>query len=191
MTKSHASSTSRGAGSAAQPMLVTVAELRDFAGKHLGYSGWREIPQRVVDWFAEATGDRQWIHVDQEHAARGPFGSTVVHGFLTLAHSTALLEQVLGISDAVLVLNYGLNRVRFPGPLRAGGRVRMGVELGTVEEFVGGAQTEYKLTFEAEGEEKPCCVATLLFRYYSTLPAGLRKPKAGTTSRVEQIAQPV
>lgn len=152
------------------PRVVDLGELAANAGRHLGHSAWREIPQAAVEGFAEATGDRQWIHVDPERARTGPFGAPVAHGFLTLALATSFLDQLLYVRDAAVVLNYGLNRVRFPAPLRAGVRVRMGAELASVEEIPGGAQAELGLVFEAEGETKPCCVATLLFRYYETFP---------------------
>jgi acyl dehydratase len=137
------------------------------AGEDLGVSAWRTIEQDAVTTFARLTGDEQWIHVDPERAAAGPFGATVQHGFLTLGMSTGLLDEVFTVDDVSLVLNYGLNRVRFPAPLRVGARVRMHVKLAEAQGLDGGVQVVFGLTYEIEGEAKPCCVADLVFRYYS------------------------
>jgi acyl dehydratase len=144
---------------------LTLAELRDRAGQHLGTSSWHEITQEQVNMFADATGDHQWIHVDPERAAAGPFGGPIAHGYLTLAMGPALLWEVLEVTDAALTVNYGLNRVRFPAPLPVGSRVRADIACGAVEEVSGGLQAVLMLTFEREGGGKPVCVAEVLFRY--------------------------
>jgi acyl dehydratase len=144
-----------------------VAGLQEHAGKDLGVSNWTPVEQDKVTAFAKLTGDEQWIHVDPERALSGPFGTTVQHGFFTLGLSTGLLDQVFRVDDVSVVLNYGLNRVRFPAPLRVGARVRMHVSLSEAEPLTDGVQVIYHLTYEVEGEPKPCCVADLVFRYYS------------------------
>jgi len=119
----------------------------------------------MVTAFAEISGDRQWIHVDPERAEQGPFGTTVAHGFLTLSLSTDLLDQIFRVDDVGMILNYGLNRVRFPAPLPVGSRIRMHVSLAEVADVPNGVQAIYHLEYEIEGQAKPCCVADLVFRY--------------------------
>jgi acyl dehydratase len=141
--------------------------LRERVGQEVGVSDWRTVRQEDIDTFAELTGDSQWIHVDPERAKSGPFGATVQHGFLTLGLATGLLWEVCTVDGFGVVLNYGLNRVRFPAPLRVGSRIRMHVEVAEVRELAGGAEAVYRLTYEVEGQDKPCCVADLVFRYYA------------------------
>jgi len=138
---------------------------RQYAGKSLGVSRWVTIDQGMVTAFAELSGDRQWIHVDPQRAAQGPFGTTVAHGFLTLSLSTDLLDQIFTVDDVGVILNYGLNRVRFPAPLPVGSRIRMHVSLADVTDVPDGVQVVYHLEYEIEGQAKPCCVADLVFRY--------------------------
>jgi acyl dehydratase/ubiquinone/menaquinone biosynthesis C-methylase UbiE len=145
---------------------VHLTDLTDLAGRHLGYSGWHEITQDDVSAYAALTDDEQWIHVDPERAAAGPFGATVAHGFLTLGRFTALLGEILAVDGVATTLNYGLNRVRFPAPARVGGRLRMGLEVSAVEQAGDGIQVLYAATFEVEGQTKPVCVAEVIFRYY-------------------------
>jgi acyl dehydratase len=121
----------------------------------------------MVTSFAELTGDTQWIHVDPDRARQGPFGGTVAHGFLTLSLSTALLYEVVTVDEVSVILNYGLNRVRFPAPVRVGSRVRMRVQLAEAEDLTGGVQVVYHLEYEVEGGSKPACIADLVFRYYT------------------------
>ena len=123
--------------------------------------------QENVDTFAKLTGDEQYIHVDPERAATGPFGTTVQHGFLTLGTATGLLWSVCVVEGFNVILNYGLNKVRFPAPLKVGSRSRMHVELTEVNELEGGAEAVYRLKYEVEDSPKPCCVADLVFRYYT------------------------
>ena len=144
-----------------------VAGLQERAGSSLGTSRWVTVDQEMVTAFADHTGDRQWIHVDPERASQGPFGATVVHGFFTLSLSTGLLWEIFTVDDVSMILNYGLNRVRFPAPLPVGSRIRMHVSLPEVREIADGIQVVYHLEYETEGKEKPCCVADLVFRYYT------------------------
>jgi acyl dehydratase len=144
-----------------------LAELRQLVGQPLGTSNWLEVTQARVDAFAEGTGDHQWIHSDQDRARRdSPYGTTVAHGFLTLSLVTVLSQQVFEIEGVTMVLNYGLNRVRFPGPVKVGARVRMHTELLAVHESSAGVQMTCKQTFEVEGEAKPACVAETIIRLF-------------------------
>ena len=149
------------------PRQIPFADLESCAGTHLGYSAWHEITQEQVNAFADATGDHQWIHVDPERAASGPFGGTVAHGYLTLSLAPMLLWEIMEIDGAGVVVNYGLDKVRFPAPLPVGSRVRAGVECTAVDVVRGGKQAHLRLTVEVEGGDKPCCVAEILFRYYA------------------------
>ena len=144
-----------------------VAGLRERVGSLLGTSRWITVDQEMVTTFADLTGDLQWIHVDPERASEGPFGATVAHGFFTLSLATDLLWDIFTVEDVSMILNYGLNRVRFPAPLPVGSRFRMDVSLAEISEIAGGIQVIYHLEYEIEGKEKPCCVADLVFRYYT------------------------
>ena len=148
------------------PEIIDVADLASLKGRDLGSSRWLEITQEQVSTFATLTGDEQWIHVDAERAQAGPFGTTIAHGFFVLSCSTGLLYELLEVRNASQILNYGLNRVRFTSPTPVGSRVRMGLKVTDVAEVSGGFQLTFGLTFEREGQEKPVCVAELLFRYY-------------------------
>lgn len=151
-----------------QPMVIHGLDgLRGRVGEVLGVSEWRAVDQDEVNTFARLTGDEQWIHVDPQRAAAGPFGTTVQHGFLTLGLSTGLLWSIFTVDGFGVVLNYGLNRVRFPAPLPVGSRVRLHVDLAEVKELAGGAEAVYHLVYEIDGVAKPCCVADLVFRYYT------------------------
>jgi acyl dehydratase len=155
-------------GSTGPPVVITgLEELRAREGTSLGVSDWVTVDQDRITTFAKLTGDEQWIHVDPERARSGPFGTTVQHGFLTLSMATGLLWSVCTVEGFGVILNYGLNRVRFPAPLKVGSRFRMHVSLAEVKELAGGAEVVYHLEYEVEGEPKPCCVADLVFRYYS------------------------
>jgi acyl dehydratase len=151
-------------------VLKGLAGLQERVGQEIGTSSWRTVQQGDINTFAELTGDSQWIHVDPERAASGPFGATVQHGFLTLGLATGLLWEVCTVDGFGVVLNYGLNKVRFPAPLKVGSRIRMKVDIAEVKELSapGGdaAEVVYRLTYEVDGESKPCCVADLVFRYY-------------------------
>jgi acyl dehydratase len=138
----------------------SIAELGD---AELGPTGWLEVSQARIDAFAAATGDPQWIHVDRERAAAGPFGTTVAHGFLTLSLCVPLLSEVLPLEGRTAI-NYGVNRVRFPAPLPAGSWIRGRFRVASVEPVAGGEQAVVAATVEREGGEKPVCVAELVLR---------------------------
>ena len=135
------------------------------SGDHFGPSSWIEITQEKIDAFAEATGDHQWIHVDPERAAAGPFGTTIGHGYLTLSLLPVASYEVLPRAGR-MGINYGLNRVRFPAPVPVGSRVRASFDVVSVEPFDGGSQATLTATVEREGGDKPVCVAEVVFRNY-------------------------
>lgn len=136
-------------------------------GQPLGTSEWRLLSQDGVDTFAEVTGDEQWIHVDPERAAAGPFGTTIVHGFFTLALCPLLVAETIEVRNKSMGINYGLNRVRFPSPIPVGKRVRGQVVLLSAKEISAGVQVVLGVTIEVEGGEKPACVAELVTRIYA------------------------
>ena len=162
-------------------LVVDLDGLRSRAGQFLGHSPWHTISQDEVDAFARLTGDEQWIHIDPQRAAAGPFGQTIVHGYLTLSLTTVVLDEVVAVDGVDVVLNYGADRVRFPAPVPSGSKVRAGIELTGVDELDGGVQAHYRVAFEVEGSPKPGCVAEILYRYYTTLP----RPARGEGSRRE------
>jgi acyl dehydratase len=135
-------------------------------GADFGPSSWIEIPQEKIDAFADATGDHQWIHVDPERAAQGPFGTTIGHGYLTLSLLPAMSYEVVPRQDGGMAVNYGLNKVRFPAPVPVGSRVRGSFHVDAVDEQDWGFQAQMTATVEREGGDKPVCVAELVFRYY-------------------------
>ena len=128
-------------------------------GEHFGYSDWLAVTQDRVDQFADATGDHQWIHVDPDRAKQGPFGGTIAHGYLTLSLVPMLSQQIYGVDSIRMGINYGTDKVRFPAPLPVGSSVRAGAELVSVRETAQGVQAVVKMTIEAQGIEKPVCVA--------------------------------
>jgi acyl dehydratase len=140
-------------------VLDNLDELTGLTGEELGTSEWLEIDQGRVDEFADATGDRQWIHVDVERAASGPFGGTIAHGYLTLSLVPLLGSQVFALETPGAKLNYGVNKVRFPSPVRVGSRIRSRVVMGEVTELPAGKQLTLHHTVEIEGQDKPACVA--------------------------------
>ena len=150
---------------AAQLIVQDPDELVPLVGQRLGVSSWVAVRQREVDLFAEATRDHQWIHLDPERAKDGPFGTTIAHGFLTLSLAPALLGQVLEVAGATFVINYGLNKVRFPAPVPVGSNVRMAVDVNAADPVEGGIQAALGLTFELEGGSKPACVGEMVIRY--------------------------
>jgi acyl dehydratase len=139
-------------------------EIRAAAGEKLGTSDWMTITQEQVDQFAEATHDHQWIHVDTERAAQGPFGSTIAHGFLTLSLLSALNSQLYRFEGNKMGINYGLNKVRFPSPVPVGARIRVTTGIAEVSDTGNGLQLTLTSTIEIEGSEKPACVAEVLTR---------------------------
>jgi len=143
-----------------------LASLKQRVGEELAVGDWVVVDQATIDKFADATGDHQWIHVDVERAKRGPFGTTVAHGFLTLSLLPKLAESAIKIDDVRMGVNYGLNRVRFPAPVPAGSRIRARMKLLAYEPIDGGAQLVMEVTMEREGGDKPVCVAETVSRRY-------------------------
>lgn len=134
-------------------------ELRAAVGEQLGWTDWLEVDQQRINAFAEATGDHQWIHVDPERAAQGPFGSTIAHGFLTLSLIPSLTPQIFRVEGVRMGVNYGVNKVRFPSPVPVGSRIRSHVTMGEVTDLPAGKQLALRHTVEIEGHDKPACVA--------------------------------
>ena len=134
-------------------------ELARAKGEKLGTSEWHTVTQEQVNLFAEATGDHQWIHVDPERAAKGPFGATIAHGYLTLSLIPKLSHEIYSVQGVSMGINYGLNKVRFPAPVKVGSRVRASAELVDVVDVPHGTQAVVRYTVEVEGQEKPACVA--------------------------------
>ena len=147
---------------------TTIAELPSLKGQELGQSDWFEVTQDRVNTFADATDDHQWIHVDVERASKeSPFGGPIAHGYLTLSLLAPLSSQVLVVTDTVMGVNYGLNKVRFPSPVPVGSKIRLTATLKDVEEVAGGLQLTIAAVIEAEGASKPVCIAEPVFRTYA------------------------
>ncbi|HKW26786.1 MAG TPA: MaoC family dehydratase [Terriglobales bacterium] len=148
-------------------VVPTPQGLAEFIGRELAVSDWVEVTQERIQQFAEATGDRQWIHTDAERAGReSPYRATIAHGFLTLSLISHLMEQAVCVGGVRLAINYGLNRVRFPTPVRTGSKIRAHFNLQSLKDVGGGVEAMYGVTVEVEGERKPCCVAEWIVRYY-------------------------
>ena len=141
-------------------------ELRKLSGSDLGTSSWIEITQERVNTFADATGDHQWIHVDVEKAAAGPFGAPIAHGYLTLSLFVPLFTELLDVQGVTTKVNYGLNKVRFPSPVPVGSRIRLTARLASVEDVAGGVQITVDGTIEIEGGAKPAAVLQSVSRFY-------------------------
>lgn len=146
-------------------MQIPLRDLAGHVGREIGRSDWHRVDQAQVRAFADATGDQQWLHVDEERARAGPFGTTIVHGFLTLSLAPLLLGEVVELTGCAATINYGIDRLRFPAPVPAGARLRAIVELLRVDDVAGGVQAVWRLTTEIEGAAKPACVAEIVFRY--------------------------
>ncbi|MEU7694738.1 MaoC family dehydratase [Microbispora hainanensis] len=143
-------------------------EIKALAGKDLGHSGWLEITQERVNTFADATDDHQWIHVDPVRAAAGPFGGPIAHGYLTLSLVIPLFGELLDIQGVKMSVNYGLEKVRFPSPVKVGGRIRLAAVVVSVEDVPGdGVQMLLDFTVEIDGAAKPACVARVIYRHYA------------------------
>lgn len=150
-------------------MSITVNgldELKKLAGGGLGTSEWIEVTQERIDTFADATGDHQWIHVDPERAKDGPFGAPIAHGYLTLSLFIPLFTELLDVQGVTTKVNYGLNKVRFPSPVKVGSRIRLTAKLAEVEEVPGGVQISVEGAIEIEGATKPAAVLQSLSRFY-------------------------
>ncbi len=153
---------------AAPTRIASLDALRSWLGREFAPSPWVPVTQQAIGQFADATGDHQWIHVDAERAAReSPFGGTVAHGFMTLALLADLLSRTVVIDGARMGVNYGLNRVRFTAPVRAGRAVRARFTLAALDEIAGGMQLTWQVVVEQEGEAGPCCVAEWITRRYA------------------------
>lgn len=147
--------------------IESIAKLREHVGQEVAVSEWFEVSQERINQFAEATEDRNWLHVDPERAAReSPFKETIAHGFLTLSLLSELGKRAMSVGSVRMGINYGLNRVRFVRPVPAGARIRGRFTLTMLEEIKGGVQATWGVTVERDGGGKPCCVAEWLVRYY-------------------------
>ena len=145
-------------------VIGSIEEAQSLAGQELGVSDWLAIDQQRVNDFADVTGDHQWIHVDPVRAAAGPFGAPIAHGFLTLSLLPLLFDTGFAIADVRMGINYGLNRVRFITPVKAGSRLRGHFKLLAYEPLEGGAQLTVEATIELEGAARPACVAETVSR---------------------------
>jgi acyl dehydratase len=134
-------------------------------GQHLGFSPWYEVTQERINLFAEASGDRQWIHTDVERAAEGPFGKTIAHGLLTLSMIGTMAREVFKFDGFKMGVNYGYERIRFPSPVPVGSKLRLGAKVLSFEELPNAVQTLLELTIEVEGSNKPACAAQMILRH--------------------------
>jgi len=150
-------------------VLESLHSLRDLTGREIATTGWLRMTQERILQFAEATGDRQWIHTDPERAQReSPYGATIAHGFLTMSLMSHFLREAIQLPASVKwTINYGLNRVRFPAPVRAGENIRARIRLQSCRELPDSVEAVYDITVEVEGGDKPCCAAEWILRYYS------------------------
>lgn len=147
------------------PEELSVESLRARIGQPAATTDWRRVPQSQIDGFADATGDTQWIHVDAARAAASPFGSTIAHGFLTLALLVPFLQDAVSVAGTDMAINYGLNKVRFVTPVPAGGRLRARFAPAAVDDLPGAVQVTWAVTVELEGHPRPACVAEWVVRY--------------------------
>jgi acyl dehydratase len=149
-------------------VIEDLDDLKNFAGREIGVTDWLVVTQERIQQFAEATEDRQWIHVDRERAKReSPYHTTIAHGFLTLSLLGFLMKQAIQIKSGVrMAVNYGLNRVRFPSPVRADSKIRGRFTLLTLKEVSNAFEAVFSVSVESEGAEKPCCAAEWVVRYY-------------------------
>jgi acyl dehydratase len=143
----------------------TLNDLASYVGKELGTSSWVDVDQDRINAFADATDDHQWIHVDAERAKDGPFGGTIAHGYLTLSLLIPMWTDILEVGDVHTMVNYGLNKVRFPSPVPSGSKIRARATLAAFDAIPGGAQLAVDILVERQGGDKPACVAQLVLRY--------------------------
>ena len=146
---------------------VAYADIAGLGGTDLGYTDWLEVTQDRVNLFADAVDDHQWIHVDPQRAASGPFGAPIAHGFLSLSLATKFWTDLLDVEGVTTTVNYGLDKVRFISPVKVGARVRMTAVIAEVAEVAGGYQLTVDQTIEIEGGSKPAVVARGLYRFYA------------------------
>ena len=144
-----------------------LADLAPLVGQEIALSDWITVDQHRIDLFADATGDHQWIHLDAERAAKGPFVTTIAHGFLTLSLLPEMSAAAFEVRDTRMGVNYGLNKVRFPAPVPSGSRLRGRFKLLSYEPIEGGAQLVVEVTMEREGSPKPVCVAESVARRFT------------------------
>lgn len=148
------------------PTTVGIEELDSLVGRPLEPSDWLEVTQARIDTFADATEDHQWIHVDPQRAAAGPFGAPIAHGYLTLSLIVPLFTDLLDVQGVSTKLNYGLEKVRFPAPVKVGARIRLTAIIAEVTQLGGGwRQLTWDGTVEVEGEAKPACVARVVYSF--------------------------
>ena len=145
--------------------LETPTDLIDLVGQQLGTTEWIKVTQEQVNLFADATGDHQWIHTDPQRAAKGPFKGTIAHGYLTRSLAPAVISEVLQIGEVTSALNYGLNKVRFPAPVRVGSQMRATVSVMSAQQKTSGVESVFELTYEIDGEKRPACVADVIVLY--------------------------
>ena len=143
-----------------------VEEVRQLKGE-IGKTEWREITQERVTTFADATDDHQWIHIDEEKAAAGPFGSTIAHGFLLLSLVPSFMEEILDAQGFSMAVNYGLDKVRFTSPVPTGSKIRGVLVVNEVRDIKGGVQVIWDVTIETTGSQKPAAIATMLGNFYA------------------------
>lgn len=151
------------------PLVVeSLLSLKEFTGREITVTDWLILSQERIDQFAEATEDRQWIHIDRERAQReSPFGATIAHGFLTLSLLSHFMKQAFQIRSGVRMgINYGLNRVRFPAPVRAGSKIRARIGLLSTKQLPDSLEATFSVAVEVENSDKPCCAAEWVVRYY-------------------------
>jgi acyl dehydratase len=149
-------------------VLEDLGSLKEFVGREVGVTGWLSLTHKRIEQFAEATEDRQWIHLDRERArTESPYGATIAHGFLTLSLVSYFVKEAIQIRRGVrMAVNYGLNRVRFPSPVRSDSKIRARIALLTLKELSDALEVTFYVTMENEASEKPCCVAEWVVRYY-------------------------
>jgi acyl dehydratase len=148
-------------------VIDTLDELAPLIGNDLGASSWIEIDQKRIDTFADATDDHQWIHTDPERAKDGPFGTTIAHGYLTLALLVPMWTEILDVRRVATKVNYGLGKVRFTAPVPVGSKIRTTAKLASVEPLDGGVQVTIDAVIEREGSDRPVCIAQPIFRFYA------------------------
>ena len=147
-------------------VFTSAEDFRAAVGTNLGPGPWRKVSQEQVNSFATTTDDEQWIHIDPAKAAAGPVGGTIAHGFLTLSLLPSLMRELYEVQGVRMAVNYGLNKVRFPSPLRVGSSIRAAAEVASVEPVPGGIQVIMRVTVSTDGGEKPVCVAETVSRLY-------------------------
>ncbi|AXY03785.1 MaoC family dehydratase (plasmid) [Vibrio alfacsensis] len=149
----------------ANVIITNPEQLLDLEGKTLGTTAWLTVSQQRINLFAEATNDHQWIHVDEEKAAQGPFGACIAHGYLTLSLASDFLFQLIDIQNLAMGVNYGCNKIRFPAPVPVGSEIRGRGDVISVEQVGEAYQAVIRITIEIEGSERPGCVVDTISRY--------------------------